>query len=144
MVSSAQLSEPCSPRSKPASLRTISSDTSSDKSSSESESTRGSDDVALLSDGSAIMPVDDHESLPSLKLERSPAPNLQKRRLQPSSYPVITDFFVRGHHEKKKRPRKHGIVSPERSRRPKRASGVVGASGNTHYHCALFSFLKVI
>jgi len=143
MVSSAQSSEPSSPRSKPASLRTISSDTSSDKSSAESESTRGSDDVALLSDGSAIMLVDDHESLSPLKLERPPAPNLQKRRLQPSSYPVITDFFVRGLREKKKRPRKHGIVPLEKLRRPKRASGV-GASGNTHYHCTLFSFLKVI
>ena len=100
--------------------------------------------MALLSDGSAIMLVDDHESLSALKLERSPAPNLQKRRLQPSSHPVITDFFVRGHHEKKKRPRKHGIVPPEKLRRPKpkRAFEVVGASGNIHYHCTLLSFLK--
>lgn len=142
MVSSAQLSEPPSPRSKPVSLKTISSDTSSDESSSDSESTGGPDGVALLSDGSAIMLVDDHESLPALKLERSPALNLQKRRLQPSSYPVITDFFVRGYHEKKKRPQKHGIVPPEKLRRPKRALKVVGASGNIHCHCTLLSFLK--
>jgi len=83
-------------------------------------------------------------TLPPLKPERSPALNLQKRRFQPSSYPVITDFFVRGHHEKKKRPRKHGIVPPEKLRRLKHASGMVGASGNTHYHCTLVSFLKTI
>ena len=141
-MSPAQLSEPPSPRSKPVSLRTISSDTSSDESSSDSESTGGSDDVALLSDGSAIMLVDDHESLPALKLECSPAPNPQKRRLQPSNYPVITDFFVREFHEKKKRPRKHRIVPPEKLRRPKRAFEVVGASGKIHYHCTLLSFLK--
>jgi hypothetical protein len=90
------------------------------------------------------MLVDDHESLPPLKSERSPAPNLQQRRFRPSRYPVITDFFGRGHHEKKKKPRKHGIAHPEKLRQLKRASGVVGASGNTHYHCTLFFFLKII
>ncbi len=85
------------------------------------------------------MLIDDDESLPSLKSERSLPRNLQKRRLQPSRYPVITDFFVREPHKKKKRPRRQGIVPPEKSSRLKRTSGRVGASGNALYYHTFFS-----
>jgi hypothetical protein len=139
LASSPHSSGPSSPLSQQPSVRTISSDLSSDESSSRLESTRSSDDVVLLSDGSAIMLVDDHESLPPLKLERPPPPNTQKRHLQPSLYPVITDFFTRGPH-KKKSVRKQRIVPPEKSSRLKHAPGKVGASGNAPYHLTLYSF----
>jgi len=103
---------------------------SSDKSSSESESTGGSDDVTLLSDESAIMLVDGHPRFLPREQERSPPQTFQKRGFRPSKRPVITDFFVRGPREKKKRPRKRDIVPPEKASRPKRTSPEVGANGN--------------
>ncbi|KAI0000834.1 Mus7/MMS22 family-domain-containing protein [Russula compacta] len=119
-----QLSDPSSPRSKPASLGVISLDTSSNTSSSRSELTRGSDN---MSEESLVM-LDDYAPLPSPEPECSPPQAFQKRRLQPSRYPVITDFFVRGPREKKKKPRKRGIVPLETASRSKRALGRVGTS----------------
>lgn len=116
-------------------------DASSDSSSSGSESMQGSDDdVVLLSEASAIMLIDDHPpSLPP-KLERSPPRSHQKRRLQPSKYPVITDFFARGPSEKKKRPRNRGIVANEKTGRSKHALGRVRVTGNALCYRALFFF----
>lgn len=82
-----------------------------------------------MSEESFVM-LDDYTPLPSPEPERSPSQAFQKRHLQPSRYPVITDFFVRGPREKKKRPRKRGIVPPEAASRPKRAIGRVGTGGN--------------
>ncbi|KAF8492966.1 Mus7/MMS22 family-domain-containing protein [Russula emetica] len=122
-------SGPSSLLSRPALLGAISVNSSSDTSSSESESTQGSDDdVALLFESSAIMVVDDHSPSLSPKLERSPPRTLQKRRLKPSRYPVITSYFAREPSEKKKRPRKRGIVPSEKASRPKRTSGKVRTS----------------
>jgi hypothetical protein len=117
---------------------------SSDTSSSGSESTQGSDDdVALLFESSDIMVVDDHSPSISPKLERSPPRTLQKRRLKPSRYPVITNYFAREPSEKKKKPRKRGIVPTEKERRPKRTSGKVRTRGNDLFFRAIFLlFLK--
>jgi hypothetical protein len=84
------------------------------------------------------MAVDDHSPSLSPKLERSPPRTLQKQRLEPSRYPVIQGYFVRGPSEKKKRPRKRGIVPFERARRPKRTSGKVRTSGNNIFYRAFF------
>ena len=86
------------------------------------------------------MLVDDHESVPLLELDRSSHPDTQKRRLQPSLFPVITDFFVRAPHEKKKKPRKQRIVPPEKLNRLKRALGKLGATGTVLCRRALFVF----
>lgn len=121
-------SGPSSLLSRPASLEAISVNSSSDTSTSGSESTQGSDDdVALLPEPSAIMVVDDHSSSLSSKLGHSPP---QKRRLKPSRYPVVTDYFTRRPSEKKKRSRKRGIVPSETASRSKRSSGKVRTSGN--------------
>jgi hypothetical protein len=116
-------------------------DASPDSGSSGSESTQGSDDdVVLLSEGSAIMLIDDHSPSLSPKLERSPPRSHQKRRLQPSRYPVITDFFARGPSEKKKRPRNRGVVANEKTGRSKHGLGRARATGNSLCYRALFSF----
>jgi hypothetical protein len=117
-------------------------DESSDSSSSSGSDSRqrSDDDVALLSEGSSVMLIDDHSPSLSPKLERSPPRSLQKRRLQPSKYPVITDFFARGPSEKKKRPRKRGIVPIEKTNKSKHASRRVRASGNALcYRAFIFS-----
>ncbi|KAI9509129.1 Mus7/MMS22 family-domain-containing protein [Russula earlei] len=113
------------PLSKPALLGAISLDTSSDTSSSASESTRSSDDVTLLSEESALVLVDDHAAFLAPKQECSLSQTFPKRRLRPSAYPVITDFFVRGDRGNQKRRRKHGIAPPEKHGRSKHASGNV-------------------
>ena len=100
------------------------------------------DDVVLLSESSEIMLVDHSPSL-SPKLERSPPRSFQKRRLQPSKHPVITDFFTSGPSEEKKRPRKRGIVPTEKTSRPKQTPGRVRARGNALCYHVLFSFEKV-
>ena len=119
-------------------------DASSDSSSSRPESMQGSeDDVVLLSESSEIMPVD-HSPSHSPKLERSPPGSLQKRRLQPSKHPVITDFFTSGPSEKKKRPRKRGIVPNEKTSGPKHSLRRVRARGNALCYHALFLFEKIV
>jgi hypothetical protein len=107
-------------------------DSSSGSSSLGTESMQDSDDVSFLSEVAEIMIVDDHSPSPSLspKLERSPPRTVQRRRLKPSRYPVITDFFSRGPSEKKKRSRKRGIVPSDKAGRPKRTSERARASGN--------------
>lgn len=135
---------PSSPHSRPTSLRAISVNSSSDTSSSESESTQGSDgddDMALLSESSAIMVVDNHSPSLSPKLERSPHRTHQKRRLKPSKYPVITNYFAREPSEKKRRPRNRGAFPSKKASRPKRTSGKVRTGGNCLIYRAL-SFSK--
>ncbi|KAH9057428.1 Mus7/MMS22 family-domain-containing protein [Lactarius vividus] len=99
-----------SPRAKPPSELTISSDTSTEESSSGSES----GDVALLSERSFVMLVDTHTLSPSPEPERSPPKASQKRRLQPSKYPVITDFFGRQSRESEKTSRKRSTTRGEK------------------------------
>jgi hypothetical protein len=101
--------------------------------------------VALLSDGSAVMLVDDHSPLSSKELEQPSPQTFRKRRLQPSRYPVITDFFDRGPRDKKKKPRKRGIVPPDKDKasRPKRTAGRVKGRGNTLSCYVVFSRLAL-
>jgi hypothetical protein len=113
---------------------------SSDTSSSGSESTQSDDDVALLSESPVIMVVDDHSPSLSPKLERSPPRTFQKRRLKPSRYPVITSYFARERGEKKKKPRKRGIVPSEKASRPKRTSGKVRTNGNDLFYRAFVHY----
>ncbi|KAH9956970.1 Mus7/MMS22 family-domain-containing protein [Russula dissimulans] len=124
---SSHSSDRSSPYPKPASLGAISLNSSSDEGSPRSESTGGSEDVTVLSDESAMILVDGHSPVLPPKQERSPPQTFQKRGFRPSKHPVITDFFVRGPREKKKRPRKRRIVSSEKASRSKRAFAEVGA-----------------
>jgi hypothetical protein len=89
--------------------------------------------MASLSEDSAIMLVDSPSHTPSLfpEPERSLREVSRSRRLQPSRHPVITDFFDRGPREHKRRSRKRGIVTPERTGRTKHTSERVGRIGNT-------------
>ncbi|KAH9034608.1 Mus7/MMS22 family-domain-containing protein [Lactarius pseudohatsudake] len=105
-----------SPRAKSPSEQTISSDTSTEESSSGSES----GGVALLSERSFVMLVDTHTLSPSPDPERSPPKASQKRRLQPSKYPVITDFFGRQPRESEKTSRKRSMTRGEKRGQPKR------------------------
>ncbi|KAH9166719.1 Mus7/MMS22 family-domain-containing protein [Lactarius sanguifluus] len=105
-----------SPRAKPLSERTISSDTSTEESSSGSES----GGVALMSERSFVMLVDTHTLSPFPDPERSPPKASQKRRLQPSMYPVITDFFGRQPRESEKTSRKRSTTRGEKRGQPKR------------------------
>src|SRR5258708_38939753 len=87
--------------------------------------------------------IDDPCPSPSLspKLERSPPRAVQRRRLNPSRYPVITDFFSHGPSDKKKRSRKRGIVPSEKASRPKRTSERTRASGNAFSsHLPVFQY----
>lgn len=139
LASPSPSSGPSSLRSRPASLGAISVNSSSDTSSSGSESTQGSDDdVAFLFESSAIMVVDARSPSISSNLERSPPRTLQKRRLKPSTYPVITNYFARDPNEKKKKPRKRRVVPSEKTGRPKRTSGKVRTSGNDLSYRAFF------
>ncbi|KAI9440846.1 Mus7/MMS22 family-domain-containing protein [Lactarius indigo] len=115
-----------SPRAKPPSERTISSDTSTEESSSGSESV----DVALLSERSFVMLVDSHTLPPSPEPERSPQKATQKRRLQPSKYPVITDFFGRQPREAKKSSRKRSATRGEKRGQPKPTPRRTGATNS--------------
>ncbi|KAF8270661.1 Mus7/MMS22 family-domain-containing protein [Lactarius quietus] len=113
------LSHPPSPHASRASEETVSSDTSTEESSSISESTGSSGEVVLLSERSFVMVVDNHSLSPSPKLERSPQKASQKRRLQPSKYPVITDFFDRQSRKSKRTQRKRRTTGGEKGKRPK-------------------------
>ena len=84
------------------------------------------------------MVVDDPSPSMTSKLEPSPLRTLQKRRLKPSRYPVITNYFAREPIDKKRKPPKHGIVSSEKVGRPKRISGKVRARGNDLFYRAVF------
>lgn len=121
------LSHPPSPHADHASEETISSDTSTGKSSLGSESTGGSSDVAFLSERPFVALVDNHAHTSS-EPERSPRKASQKRRLQPSRYPVITDFFGRQPRESKKASRKRRTTGGEKGSQPKRTSRRTGAS----------------
>ncbi|KAI9458396.1 hypothetical protein BJY52DRAFT_1269527 [Lactarius psammicola] len=101
------LASPHHPLSRSPSPQTISSDTSTGESSPGSISAGSSGNVALLSERSFVM---------------------LKRRLQPSKYPVITDFFGRQPHESKKTSRKRRTTGGEKGSHPKRTPRRIGAS----------------
>ncbi|KAH9074937.1 Mus7/MMS22 family-domain-containing protein [Lactarius deliciosus] len=74
------------------------------------------------------MLVDTHTLSPSPDPERSPPKASQKRRLQPSKYPVITDFFGRQPRESEKTSRKRSTTRGEKRGQPKRTPRRTGAT----------------
>jgi hypothetical protein len=101
--------------------------------------------VVLLSERSFFMVVDNHTLSPSPKLERSPQKASQKRRLKPSRYPVITDFFDRQSRVSKKTSRKRRTTTGgEKGKRPKRTERRIVAGGNVYHCCALCPFLSLV
>jgi hypothetical protein len=85
--------------------------------------------------------VVDHRTLsPSPKMERSPQKASQKRRLKPSRYPVITDFFDRQSRVSKKTPRKRRTMGGEKGKRSERTERRIVAGGNSRCCRALRSF----
>ena len=86
--------------------------------------------MVLLSERSFVMLADTRTLSPSPELERSPQKASQKRRLQPSRFPVITDFFDRQSRENKKTPRKRRTTRGEKGNHPKRTLRRIVASGN--------------
>jgi hypothetical protein len=101
--------------------------------------------VVLLSERSFVMVVDNHTLSPSPKLEHSPQKASQKRRLKPSRYPVITDFFDRQSRVSKKTSRKRRTTTGgEKGKRPKRTERRIVAGGNVYHCCALCPFLSLV
>ena len=101
--------------------------------------------MVLLSERSVLMVVDSHTLSPSPKRERSPQKASQKRRLQPSKYPVITDFFDRQSRVSKKTSRRRRTTGGgEKGKRPKRTPRRIVAGGNAHRCFALHFFLIFI
>jgi hypothetical protein len=76
------------------------------------------------------MLVDSHTLSPSPEPERPPQKASQKRRLQPSKYPVITDFFNRQSRESKKTSRKRRTTGGGKGNHPKRTPRKTVVSGN--------------
>ena len=99
--------------------------------------------MVLLSERSFVMVVDSHTLSPSPKRERSPQKASQKRRLQPSKYPVITDFFDRQSRVSKKTPRRRRTTGGgEKGKRTKRTPRTIVAGGNAHRCFVLSCFLS--